>query len=84
MYVAQSTPSERNKHAYQYRKAKRVFRDTSLKAMNDTVVDYKFDVRSSSKSSIESDLVITEDDIPIEGKGKGRQCFIKTEFALRN
>ncbi|MDN8663725.1 ATP-dependent nuclease [Stenotrophomonas indicatrix] len=84
MYVAQSTPSERNKHAYQYRKAKRVFRDTSLKAMNDTIVDYKFDVRSSSKSSIESDLVITEDDIPIEGKGKGRQCFIKTEFALRN
>jgi len=39
MYVAQSTATERNKHAYQYRKAKRVFRDTNLKAMNDTVVD---------------------------------------------
>lgn len=28
-------------------------------------------------------MVITEDDIPIESKGKGRQCFIKTEFALQ-
>lgn len=84
MYVAQSSIGERSKHAYEYRKAKRAFRDTSLKAMNDTVVDYKFDVRSSAKSSIETDLVITENDIPIEGKGKGRQCFIKTEFALRN
>jgi len=27
-------------------------------------------------------LVITEEEIPIESKGKGRQCFIKTEFAL--
>ena len=32
---------------------------------------------------MESDLVITEDDIPIEQKGKGRQCIIKTEFALK-
>lgn len=84
MYIAQSSVGERSKHAYDYRKAKRAFRDTSFKAMNDTVVDYRFDIRSSSKSSIETDLVITENDIPIEGRGKGRQCFIKTEFALRN
>ncbi|WP_017911281.1 AAA family ATPase [Xanthomonas sp. SHU 166] len=84
MYAAQASIAERSKHAYEYRKAKRVFRDTSLKNLNEAVVDYKFDVRSNSKSSIETDLVITEEDIPIESKGKGRQCFIKTEFALRN
>jgi len=44
---------------------------------------YKFSVRTNPKSNLETDLVITEDDIPIESKGKGRQCFIKTEFALR-
>ena len=45
---------------------------------------YKFDVRTSPKASIETDIIITEDDIPVDSKGKGRQCFIKTEFALRN
>jgi putative ATP-dependent endonuclease of OLD family len=52
--------------------------------MNKDLDDYKFDLRTSPKSCIESDIVITEDDISIDSKGKGRQCFIKTEFALRN
>ena len=29
-------------------------------------------------------MTITEGDIEIENKGKGRQCFIKTEFALKD
>ena len=52
--------------------------------MNDGLDSYKFDVKTSPKANIETDIIITEDDIPVDSKGKGRQCFIKTEFALRN
>jgi putative ATP-dependent endonuclease of OLD family len=52
--------------------------------MNEALDTYKFDVRTSPKASVEMDLIITEGDIPIDSKGRGRQCFIKTEFALRN
>jgi putative ATP-dependent endonuclease of the OLD family len=33
---------------------------------------------------LENDLAILENNINIENKGKGRQCFIKTELALRS
>lgn len=65
-----------------YRQSKGEFKNGQLKELNDKLVDYKFGVRTSAKANLESDLVITEDEIPIESKGKGRQCFIKTEFAL--
>ncbi|MEF9506803.1 AAA family ATPase [Burkholderia sp. 1B3(2022)] len=65
-----------------YRKSKGEFKNGKLKELNDTLMDYKFGVRTSAKANLESDLVITENEIPIESKGKGRQCFIKTEFAL--
>lgn len=38
----------------------------------------------SARRPASTDIIITEDDIPVDSKGKGRQCFIKTEFALRN
>jgi putative ATP-dependent endonuclease of OLD family len=52
--------------------------------MNEVLETYKFDVRTSPKASVETDIIITEGAIPLDGKGKGRQCFIKTEFALRS
>lgn len=73
----------RSKLENSYRQNKGVFRATHLKELNEKLENYKFSVRTNAKSNLESDLVITEDDIPIESKGKGRQCFIKTEFALR-
>lgn len=84
MYAAHATVADRSRHGFEYRKAKHVFRDTVLKDMNDTLESYKFDVRSSPRASVDTDIIITEDSIPIDSKGKGRQCFIKTEFALRN
>lgn len=84
MYAAHATVVQRNLHGFEYRKAKSKFKDDVFKAMNDALDTYKFDVRTSSKASVETDIVITEGDIPIDNKGKGRQCFIKTEFALRN
>lgn len=84
MYAAHASVVQRNQHAFEYRKAKATFRDEIFKTMNDALDIYKFDVRSSPKASIETDIILTEDNIPVESKGKGRQCFIKTEFALRN
>lgn len=85
MYAAHANVVERNLHAFEYRRAKSKFRDEHLKSVNDLLNDtYKFDVRTSPKASLEADIIITEDDIPIDARGKGRQCFIKTEFALRD
>jgi len=84
VYSAQSTPQERHKNQYLYRQSKTAFRDVALSELNAKLDLYKFGVRSDPKSHLETDLVITEGEIPIDRKGKGRQCFIKTEFALRN
>ena len=83
IYNANVSLLERNKNENSYRKNKDQFEDISLKALNDTLKTYKFAVRTNAKSNLQSDLIITEENIPIESKGKGRQCFIKTEFALR-
>ena len=72
----------RSKLESAYRQSKGEFKNGQLRELNEKLVDYKFGVRTSAKANLESDLVITEDEIPIESKGKGRQCFIKTEFAL--
>jgi len=84
MYAAHANVVQRNLHSFEYRKAKSKFKEDVFKAMNDALDTYKFDVRTSPKASVETDIIITEGDIPIDSKGKGRQCFIKTEFALRN
>lgn len=31
---------------------------------------------------METDITLSQNDIPIDARGKGQQCFIKTEFAL--
>lgn len=84
MYWANASVLERNRHGLEYRNAKTKFRDGALKEVNDKLPDYKFGVRSSPKANIDTDIMITEGDIPIDSKGKGRQCFIKIEFALRD
>lgn len=84
MYDAHAEPADRTLYGFEYRKAKKAFTDTVLKSMNDSLETYQFDVRNSPKASLDTDLMITEGGISIDSKGKGRQCFIKTEFALRN
>lgn len=67
----------------QYRQRKETFQRENLKALNETLGDYQFALRTSVRSSLETDLVITKGGIPIENRGKGEQCFIKTNFALQ-
>lgn len=66
-----------------YRQQKMHFCTRHLSAINDTLETYQFGVRSGAKSGLEANLDITEDGISIRHRGKGRQCFIKTEFALQ-
>lgn len=83
VFALHADVAHRSKLENAYRQSKGSFRAVHLSELNEKLDDYKFAVRTSAKSNLEVDLVITEDDIPIESKGKGRQCFIKTEFALR-
>lgn len=75
--------AEKNKHQNEYRKHKENYRTVVLDELNNRITDYSFSIRTSSKANLESDLTIKEGNIEIENKGKGRQCFIKTDFALQ-
>lgn len=66
-----------------YRKAKDEFRERHLADINERLTDYQFGVRTSSKANLGTDLVILEDSLPLDVRGKGRQCLVKTRFALR-
>ncbi|TVZ39766.1 putative ATP-dependent endonuclease of OLD family [Alteromonadaceae bacterium 2753L.S.0a.02] len=83
MYNTWATDIEIAKHQFEYRQAKSRFELENLNILNDRVADYSFALKSDSKSNLKTDLTIIEGDIGIENKGKGKQCFIKTEFALK-
>ena len=75
-------PIEKNIYQNEYRKHKESFRNNVLTSLNDKVPKYEFAIRNNSKSNLETDLILMDDNISIENKGKGVQSFIKTEFAL--
>lgn len=83
LYNSKVKDSEKNKNQNEYRKHKENFTGNVLSELNGRISDYSFSVRNSSKANLETDLTIKEGDIEIENKGKGRQCFIKTDFALQ-
>ena len=77
-----TTSIEKYKHQHEYRSHKENFKNNSFRELNERLGNYKFAIKSNSKSNLETDLTIFEDDISIDNKGKGKQCFIKTELAL--
>lgn len=83
IYGKSVSDSERVQHLNEYRKSKSAFKSNTLSEINARLTDYEFDVRTDSKSNLINDLTINEGSVSIENKGKGRQCFVKTEFALQ-
>ncbi|MEM8527734.1 MAG: TOPRIM nucleotidyl transferase/hydrolase domain-containing protein [Bacteroidota bacterium] len=83
LYNSHVKDAEKNKHQNEYRKHKEKFKTDILKELNDKIDDYSFSVRTNSKSNLQTDLTIKEGSVELENKGKGRQCFIKTDFALQ-
>ena len=82
IYESKCESAIRYKHFNEYRKFKNKFENNILDEINDSIDNYDFTIKDNSRSNLETDLTISEDGIELENKGKGRQCFIKTEFAL--
>jgi len=83
LYGAHVEGTEKYKHQNEYRKHKDQFGDNVLSNINARLDNYAFAIRTGGRATLESDLTISEDGVAIENKGKGRQCFVKTEFALK-
>lgn len=85
LYNSSVTSSEKNRHFFEYRNCKLAFAQNYLKEFNIKAGKgkYEFSIRNNVKSNFETDLTITEENIDLQNRGKGRQCFIKTEFALQ-
>lgn len=83
IYNASVQGVERLTNQYKYREHKENFKNTVLSTLNSRVVNYSFAIKNTPKANLETDLAILEDNINIENKGKGKQCFIKTELALQ-
>lgn len=81
LYRAHAAPRQRGSHENKYRQYKDLFSAEQLADLN-AKLELKFQVRSSAKSNLESDLQIAEGGVPLEARGRGRQSLIKTEFAL--
>lgn len=84
MYSSNVSDVERYKHQNEYRKCKNTYTTNVLSDLNSRLDNYTFTIKTGSRANLETDLTIAENNITIENRGKGRQCFIKTEFALRN
>ena len=69
------------KHAYH--DSKNQFEQTVLAQYSAAIAPYTFAVKESSDDNIETDITLTHNNIPIENKGTGLQCFIKTEMSLK-
>ncbi|MBK9283049.1 MAG: AAA family ATPase [Sphingobacteriaceae bacterium] len=82
MYNSYADIVEKNKHQNEYRKHKDGFKTNVLTNLNAKLTEYNFSLKNNSKANLETDLTLCEDEISIDNKGKGKQCFIKTEFAL--
>lgn len=82
MYDAHVVGTERNMHQYEYRKSKQQFRNTALSDLNKRLSAYSFSIKNDARTNLRTDLTLLEDDIPIDNRGKGRQCFVKADFAL--
>lgn len=74
---------EKLTHKHKYREHKNNFKNSVLSDLNSRLINYHFAIKNSPKANLETDLAILEDNINIENKGKGKQCFIKTELALQ-
>ncbi|MGY4516243.1 TOPRIM nucleotidyl transferase/hydrolase domain-containing protein [Lysobacter sp. HA18] len=83
LFSAHSQPHERNRLHSAYRQAKKSFEQTHLAELNEKTNGFAFSLRTSSRSNLETDLVIHEGELPVELRGKGRQCQIKADFAMK-
>ena len=86
LQYTEDNTNERVVHKNRYRLMKTNFSNKQLSELNARIPtgnNYKFALKSSSVFSFEDDLMVYEDNVPIDNKGTGRQIFIKTDLALK-
>ncbi|ULB34337.1 ATP-dependent nuclease [Proteiniphilum propionicum] len=82
IYHVQLTDEQRINARYAYKNNKVQFQNQILAQYNALIPPYSFAIRESADDNIETDITLLENDIPLENKGTGTQCFIKTELSI--
>lgn len=83
IYNARITSENRAGIKHQYRNYKENFKEKVLDTYNDQNSNFAFALKNTPQANIETDITILSNNVPIENKGTGIQCFIKTELALQ-
>lgn len=82
IFHSQLTDLQRINARHAYKDSKIQFQTQTLAQYNQQIAPYSFAIRESSEDNIETDITLMENNIPLENKGTGMQCFIKTQLAL--
>lgn len=85
IYKSSTNEEERLQIKHQYHRLKVTFAEEVLSKYKPSVNEAcKYIVRDTSTDNIETSISLQYSGVPIENKGKGQLCLIKTEVALQN
>lgn len=82
IYHAQLSEIERLDTRHAYKESKVKFQTQTLAKYNASIAPYSFAIRESADDNIETDITLHDKGIPLENKGTGIQCFIKTQLSI--
>lgn len=82
IFRSQLNEQQRAHARHAYKDSKIQFQTNNLAQYNARISPYSFAIRDSSNDNIETDITLMENNIPLENKGTGTQCFIKTQLSL--
>ena len=82
IFRSQLTDLQRASARHAYKDSKIQFQSNILAQYNAQIAPYSFAIRESSDDNIETDITLEENNIPLENKGTGTHCFIKTKLSL--
>lgn len=82
IYHSQLTDIQRVGTRHAYKDSKIQFQTQTLAQYNALIPPYNFAIRESTDNNIETDITLLENEIPLENKGTGAQCFIKTKLSM--
>lgn len=83
IFSANLSEQERHEARWTYRQQKENFKTEKLNQYSGRLNQYSFAIKNSSHNNLDTDITIEEDNITLDNKGTGRQCFIKADIALR-
>ena len=81
IYHSQLSDIQRLNTRHAYKDSKLQFQALALDQYSASIAPYSFAIRESADDNIETDITLQENGIPLENKGTGTQCFIKTKLS---